>query len=257
MRLHFQLQGDGHPLIILHGFLGSSDNWRAMSKRLAALYKVYCVDLRNHGQSPHSNVMNYPIMAEELREFFEEHGLGTSFVLGHSMGGKVAIQFAAQYPGMVDKLIAVDIAPKAYLPTERFLLAALRGLNLPAFKIFGDIDTVLSAAIPDPVVRQFLMKNLSRDGDHGFRWRIALDAIMQNYDELTKAVIVGQPFNKPVCFIRGGRSNFLEDNDLPTVRAYFPQAQFKTIAGAGHWVHIDAPDEFFKIVVDFLTSSSS
>jgi esterase len=257
MRLHFQRQGDGHPLIILHGFLGSSDNWRAMSKRLAALYKVYCVDLRNHGQSPHSNVMNYPIMAEDLREFIEEHGLGPSFVLGHSMGGKVAIQFAAQYPGMVDKLIAVDIAPKAYPPTQKSLLAALRGLNLPAFKIFGDIDSVLSSAIPEQATRQFLMKNLTRDGDHGFRWRIPLDAIMNNYDELTRAVIVGQPFNKPVCFIRGGRSNFLEDSDLPSIRACFPQAQFNTIAGAGHWVHIDAPVEFSKIVVDFLNPPSS
>ncbi len=256
MQLYFYLQGDGHPLVILHGFLGSSDNWRAMSKRLATRFKVYCVDLRNHGQSPHSNVMNYPIMAEDLREFIEAQDLGTSFVLGHSMGGKVAIQFAAQYPGRVDKLIAVDIAPKAYPPTQRILLAALRGLNLPAFKTFGDIDTVLSEAIPDQATRQFLMKNLKRDGDHGFRWRIPLDAIMQNYDELTRAVIVEQPFNKPACFIRGGRSNLLEESDLPSIRSRFPQAQFKTIAGAGHWVHIDAPDEFSEIVVDFLNPPS-
>jgi esterase len=255
MRLNFQLQGDGHPLIILHGFLGSSDNWRTMSKRLADHYKIYCVDLRNHGHSPHSNVMNYQVMAEDLREFIEEHSLETVFVLGHSMGGKVAFQFAGEYPDKLDKLIAVDIAPKAYPPTQRSLLAALRGLDLPALKIFADVDTALSLSIPDAAMRQFIMKNLARNDD-GFHWRIDLDALTHNYDELIKAVLVPRPFDKPACFIRGGGSNFLEDSDLTTIKAYFPQAQFKTIAAAGHWVHVDAPEEFHKIVVEFLTPPS-
>src|SRR6266498_3107074 len=184
MRLHFRAHGDGVPLIIAHGFLGSLDNWRTMSTRLAAHYRVYAVDLRNHG-------------------------LRSPVILGHSMGGKVAMQLALQNPEQVDKLVIVDIAPKSYPSMHGQLLAALRGLQLQAYKFFGEIDSALSGAIPDPLVRQFLLKNLTRDPHEGFRWRIALDAIVENYDELTKAVAAGSPFIKPACFIRGGRSNFL------------------------------------------------
>src|SRR6266550_1429465 len=172
MRLNYQVQGHGKPLIILHGFLGSSDNWRSMSKRLSNHFTVYCLDLRNHGHSPHSDAMDYPIMAADLREFVQEQSLAQVFLLGHSMGGKVAMQFAGQYPERVDKLVVVDIAPKAYPPTHQSLLAALRG------------------PIPEAAVRQFLMKNLTRSSDRGFQWRIALDAIMQNYNALTQAVVV-------------------------------------------------------------------
>jgi len=256
MRLHFQAHGEGVPLIIAHGFLGSLDNWRTMSTRLAAHCRVYVVDLRNHGQSPHSKIMNYLVMAQDLREFIEEHGLRSPVILGHSMGGKVAMQLALQYPEQVDKLVIVDIAPKSYPSMHGQLLTALRGLRLQTYKFFGEIDSALTGAIPDPLVRQFLLKNLTRDPNEGFRWRIELDAIVENYAELTKAVAAGSPFTKPACFIRGGRSNFLVEQDYQSIRGYFPRAQFKTIASAGHWVHIDAPDEFYRIVTDFLAASS-
>ena len=149
MRLNFQVQGHGRPLVILHGFLGSSDNWRSMSRRLSSHFTVYCLDLRNHGQSPHSDAMDYPIMAADLREFVEEQSLAQVFLLGHSMGGKVAMQFAGQYPERVDKLVVVDIAPKAYPPTHQSLLAALRAVDLRAAKNFSDIDSALSGPIPD------------------------------------------------------------------------------------------------------------
>jgi esterase len=253
MQLHFQAHGEGIPLILIHGFLGSSDNWRSMSSRLAADYRVYAVDLRNHGRSPHSRVMNYPIMAQDLREFIDDHRLASPFVLGHSMGGKVAMELALQDPKPVDKLVIVDIAPKSYPSMHGQLLAALRGLPLLAYQSFGEIDTALAAAIPEQPVRQFLLKNLIRDPHQGFRWRIALDAIVENYDELTKAVTGEYPFTKPACFIRGGRSNFLVEEDTPLIRRDFPHAEFTTIASAGHWVHVDAPDEFYRIVTGFLS----
>ena len=153
MRLNYQVQGYGRPLVILHGFLGSSDNWRSMSKRLSSHFTVYCLDLRNHGQSPHSDAMDYPIMAADLREFVETQSLAQAFLLGHSMGGKVAMQFAGQYPERVDKLVVVDIAPKAYPPTHQSLLAALRAVDLRAAKNFSDIDSALSGPIPDTTVR--------------------------------------------------------------------------------------------------------
>lgn len=251
MRLNFQAQGHGRPLIILHGFLGSSDNWRSMSKRLSSHFTVYCLDLRNHGQSPHSDTMDYPMMAADLREFVEAQSMTQAFLLGHSMGGKVAMQFAGQYPERVEKLVIVDIAPKAYPPMHQSLLAALRAVDLSAAKNFSDIDAALSGPIPEAAVRQFLMKNLTRDY-RGFRWRIALDAIMQNYGALTQAVVVERPFNKPACFIRAGRSNFVADEDAALIRKAFPQVKIATIAHAGHWVHIDAADEFYKTVTSFL-----
>ena len=253
MRLNYQVQGYGRPLVILHGFLGSSDNWRSMSRRLSSHFTVYCLDLRNHGQSPHSDAMDYPIMAADLREFVEARSLAQVFLLGHSMGGKVAMQFAGQYPERVDKLVVVDIAPKAYPPTHQSLLAALRAVDLRAAKKFSDIDSALNGPIPDTAVRQFLMKNLTRD-DRGFHWRIALDAIMQNYNALTQAVVVERPFSKPACFIRAGRSNFVADEDAVLIRKAFPQAKIETIARAGHWVHIDAADEFYQTVTGFLTA---
>ena len=195
-------------------------------------------------------------MAADLREFVEEQSLAQVFLLGHSMGGKVAMQFAGQYPERVDKLVVVDIAPKAYPPTHQSLLAALHAVDLRAAKNFSDIDSALSGPIPEAEVRQFLMKNLTRD-DRGFRWRIALDAIMQNYGALIQAVVVERPFSKPACFIRAGRSNFVTDQDSALIRKAFPQAKIELIAHAGHWVHIDADDEFYQTVTGFLTAPDS
>ena len=130
MRLHYQKQGAGFPLILLHGFLGSSDNWRAMSRRLAEHFCVYSLDLRNHGQSPHSAIMSYPAMAADVCEFVDAEGITAAHLLGHSMGGKVAMRFATEYPDRVEKLIVVDIAARAYAPTHGPILSALASLDL-------------------------------------------------------------------------------------------------------------------------------
>ena len=252
MRLAFKVQGDGVPLIIVHGFLGSSDNWRTMSKLLSEHFRVFTVDLRNHGQSPHSAVMNYQIMAEDLREFIEEHGLRSPHVLGHSMGGKVAMQFTMEYSAQVSKLIVVDIAPKAYPSSQRSLLQALHDLELANFRSFSEIDAALAPSIRNQVLRQFLLKNLARDPVMGFRWKIDLDALIKNYEELTKNIVVREPSDKPSLFIRGRQSKYIQDEDLPVIKQFFPQAEISTIPKAGHWVHADAPAEFLEIVSDFL-----
>jgi esterase len=251
MRLNFQVQGDGFPLIILHGFLGSLDNWRSVSKGLSVSYKVYNVDLRNHGQSPHDEIMSYPIMGDDLREFLDEHQIFEADMLGHSMGGKVAMQFALEHPARVTKLIVVDIAPKDYPPSQRSLLQALHDIKLQTFRSFGEIDAALAPAVRSPVLRQFLLKNLARDAG-AFRWKISLDALIRNYDELTKNIVVREPFNKPTLFIRGGQSKYIQDEDLTIIKQLFPQAEISTIPNAGHWVHSDAPSEFLRIVNGFL-----
>ena len=255
MRLNFQATGDGPALIILHGFLGSLDNWRSARQRLGIRFTAIALDLRNHGHSPHDPVMNYSAMAEDVCEFLAQQKIVSAYFLGHSMGGKVAMQLATTRAQWVDKLIVVDIAPKGYPPSHQSTLAALRNLDLHAFKSFGEIDGALAPHIPGAEVRQFLMKNLARQRDGGFRWRIDLEAIARNYIELTKPIAPKRAFAKPVCFIRGGRSDYLKDQDLPLIREMFPRAAWVTIPHAGHWVHVDAAEEFLQTVVAFLDSN--
>lgn len=256
MRLHFRVQGDGPPLIILHGFLGSSQNWQAMSKHLGRDFRVYSVDLRNHGQSPHSDLMNYPVMAEDVREVMAEQDLAAPFLLGHSMGGKVAMQLATGYPDAVGKLVIVDIAAKAYPPAHLSMLSAMRALDLSAYTSYAGVGEALSGSIPEAALRQFLVKNLAREDDGKLSWLLGLNEIIQNYDQLAGAITAEKQFTKGVCFIRGGLSGFVQDEDLPALRKIFPRAEFQVIANAGHWVHIDAAAEFQRVVTSFLAPSS-
>ncbi len=252
MKLYSRIEGSGFPLIILHGLLGSSDNWRAISKRLSPSYKIYSVDLRNHGRSPHSEMMTYPAMADDLRELLELEKVSECHLVGHSLGGKVAMQFATSHPNRVSKLVIVDIAPKGYPPSQRPILAALEKLELKRFGTFGEIDAALAPAIPEISVRQFLMKNIARVSSGGFQWRIDLASIAKNYDQLTKPIIAAGSYDKPALFVRGGRSDYIAETDQPSIQAIFTRAEFATIATAGHWVHAEASDEFLQILTAFL-----
>ena len=253
MRLYCRIEGSGFPVIILHGLLGSSDNWRAISKRLSPNYKVYTVDLRNHGQSPHSDIMTYPVMADDLHELLEGESLSECHVVGHSMGGKVAMQFATSHPDRVSKLVIVDIAPKSYPPSQRAILAALENLDPQTFATFGEIDAALAPAISEVALRQFLMKNIARAPSGGFQWRIDLASIAKSYDNLTQPIIAAAAYDKPALFMRGGRSDYIAETDLPSIRAIFTRAEFVTIANAGHWLHAEATDEFLQILTAFLS----
>jgi esterase len=253
MNLHFEVVGNGAPLIILHGLLGSADNWRSMSRSLGAHYKVFAVDLRNHGRSPHSEIFDYDVMTADLRESMEQQALRRVMLLGHSMGGKVAMQFAIDHSEQVDRLVVVDIAPKPYELSQRYVLDALRSLDLTRYKSFAEIDAALAAEISSETLRQFLLKNLARDEDGLLRWKINLEAIDRNYDKLGRGVAPERNFNKPTLFIRGARSNYIEDDDAPLIRQIFPQAEIATLPEAGHWVHVDLPEEFFQTVLNFLT----
>jgi esterase len=252
MKLYFHVNGTGFPVVILHGLLGSSDNWRALSKPLARRYRIYAVDLRNHGQSPHSETMTYSVMADDLREFFERQRISEAHLVGHSLGGKIAMQMAISYPDRVKKLVVVDIAPKAYPPLQRPILTALQRLELQTFSSFGEIDAALASAIPESAIRQFLLKNISRAPNTGFQWRIDLASIAKNYDELTKAIIPERQYDKPALFVRGGRSDYIQEADRPSIRGIFPRAELMTVATAGHWVHAEATEEFLSILTAFL-----
>jgi esterase len=252
MQLHFESYGQGPPLIILHGLFGSLENWHSLSRNLAADFRVLAVDQRNHGRSPHAPEMSYHLMADDLKEFFAAEHLGAVNFLGHSMGGKTAMVFALSYPDLVEKLVVVDMAPRAYPPHHREILSALRSLDLRSFKSRAEIESQLAPSIPDLAVRQFLLKNVKRDQAANFHWQMNLDAIEANYDLLNEQISSPHPFDKPTLFIRGERSNYVRDEDMPSIRKLFPRAEFCKIAGAGHWVHAEKPEPFLRKVREFL-----
>ena len=256
MHLHHEAYGQGHPLIILHGLFGSQENWRTLSKAFSQYFQVFALDQRNHGHSPHSEVFTYEAMSEDLHEFMQKYALTSAYVLGHSMGGKVAMRFAVTYPDRVNKLVVVDIAPKVYPPSHDDVFAGLYALDLPTLRSRQDADAALARYLPDLALRQFLLKNLERDQSGTFRWRINLDGIRANYHEMLKSFEFTRMFTKPTLFIKGADSGYIEDNDLVTIREIFPHAQVVAIPGTGHWVHAEAPREFARIVMEFLTEDS-
>ncbi len=252
MDLNFKTFGAGDPLVILHGLFGTLDNWQTLGRQFAEHFMVFLVDQRNHGRSPHTGSMNYPAMADDLHYFMESHWLYRSHIMGHSMGGKTAMQLALQYPDMVDKLIVVDIAPKAYPPNHQFIFDALFAIDLDQVDSRADAEEQLARHIQDSGIRQFLLKNLTRTREGAYRWKMNLPVIYQHYQEIVGATTGDDPYEGPALFIRGANSPYILDADFPMIRQLFPQARIETIPGAGHWVHADQPEKLFRLVVDFL-----
>jgi esterase len=252
MQLHFKESGQGRAVILLHGLFGSSDNWHHIALRLAESFRVFALDQRNHGQSPHRADMNYSLMAADVNEFMASRGLETTMVIGHSMGGKTAMQFALQFPNRVEKLVVADMAPRAYAPAHDKIFAALLALDLKSFSMRRQIEDALAPEIPNLVLRRFLLKNLGRNSAGEFFWKINLPGISENYPRLGEPVSAATPFAKPALFIRGVKSNYINPEDEPLIRQLFPQSQIQTVAGAGHWLHADQPAEFLRLLLDFL-----
>lgn len=252
MQLHFKEYGQGRPVVLLHGLFGSSDNWHPIALRLAESFRVLALDHRNHGQSPHSSEMDYPVMAADVDRFMAAQGLDRARVIGHSMGGKTAMQLALHFPARVEKLVVADMAPRAYAAAHDQIFTALLGLDLPRYQQRVEIEAALAPAIPNPVLRRFLLKNLGRNEEGGFYWKINLPDIAQNYWRLREPVAGDAPFGRPVLFIRGGKSKYLLPADEPLIREWFPAAEIRTIPEAGHWVHADQPAEFLRLILDFL-----
>jgi len=252
MPLHFKQLGQGEPLVLLHGLFGSADNWFGVAPKLAERFRVIALDLRNHGQSPHHAEMDYPLMAADVAAFFAAHQLDRARVIGHSMGGKVAMQFALDFPTRVHKLVVVDMAPRAYPRIHDPIFAALLALDLAAFATRTEMETALAPAIPSLHLRRFLLKNLGRDAHGQFFWKLNLRGVADNYTRLGAVLRADLPFAGPALWIQGGKSDYLSAADAPAIQRLFPAAQIQTIAAANHWVHADAPDEFLRLVLDFL-----
>ncbi|MCS6821058.1 MAG: alpha/beta fold hydrolase [Microscillaceae bacterium] len=250
--LFFRTFGTGTPLIILHGLFGSSDNWLTIAKQLAANYTLYLLDQRNHGQSFWANEWDYEHMSQDLYHFVKEQNLHNFFLLGHSMGGKTAMQFATQFADKVRKLIVVDIAPRYYPVHHNTIIQGLQSLDLSQITTRQEADAQLASFIPASDVRQFLLKNLYRNAQNQFVWRINLEVIAQKIDNIGKALAPEAQFNKPTLFIRGEKSDYIRAQDEAQIYQHFPQAQIKTIFNAGHWVHADQPQTFIEMLTSFL-----
>jgi esterase len=246
----------GTPLILLHGLFGSTDNWLSVAPKIAQKIhaRVFALDLRNHGLSPHSEEMSFPIMAGDVAEFLDAHRLDRVHLLGHSLGGKVAMQFALTHPNQVGKLVITDIAPRAYPPEHTPIFKALLALDLGRFQSRSQIEDALAPEIPDLTLRRFLLKNLksSSSSSSGYAWRIPLAAIFANYPRLCEPLVSTKPFDGPALFLRGGKSPYVTADDTLQIRALFPQSKLQTIASANHWLHADAPDDFVRYVSEFL-----
>lgn len=255
MKLFFRQTGETGPaIVILHGLFGSSDNWLTTSKTIAAQgYRVFLLDQRNHGQSPRADDQDYQSMAADLREFLIDQNLDAPNLVGHSMGGKTVMQYAMLYPGTFQKLVVVDIAPKFYPIHHAELIRGLKAIDLAGIRGRNDADAVLQQYEPLLPVRQFLLKNLYRNEQGGFDWRINIPIIERELhgigEELTNPSIV----TDPTLFIRGSESPYILDEDIPVIKRIFPNAQIETIQGAGHWVQAEKPVEFVDVLMKFLS----
>jgi len=252
MKLHFRAYGAGPPVMILHGLFGSSDNWHSISTKLGAQYKVFAVDLRNHGQSPRSDEISYGAMAADLGELINDQSVDRISIIGHSLGGKVAMQFALSWPEQVEKLVVVDMAPRSYPPHHDYIFKALLTLDLASFKTRQEIDRAIAAQIPQATVRQFLLKSLQRDQSGAFYWRINLPALYNHYAGLSAALPTNKTCNRPALFLKGEKSDYIRSEDEPMIRELFPQAEIRMLPGAGHWLHADVPESFFRNVQEFI-----
>ncbi len=252
MELFFREIGSGKPLIILHGLFGMSDNWIPVAKRLSRNLKVILVDLRNHGHSPHSDEFNYKVMADDVVQLINKLDLNYPAILGHSMGGKVAMNLALNYSDLIKNLIVVDIAPKVYYnPYFTKILDSLLSLNLNRYKSRKEIEDSLKKTITNPFIRKFLMKNIVRNNSH-FRWRINLSAIKKNVRFLLEPIDSEKTYKEPTLFIKGERSDYITDEDIPGIKSLFPKAIIKIVPGAAHWVHVDAPEMLTDEILSFI-----
>ena len=251
MKLNFKILGEGQPLIVLHGLFGMLDNWQTLGKRWAENYQVILVDLRNHGHSPHDSELNYQVMMDDLEELTDDLFLDEINIIGHSMGGKLAMKFAQTYPELMCKLIVADIGPRKYPIHHHQILEGLLSVNLDKMKSRQEVKEQLSHYINQDHIIQFFLKNLYWKEKGVLAWRFNLESVAENIKNVGDDLLANK-FEKPTLFIRGGNSNYILDEDIPDIKTAFPDSRVATIPGAGHWLHAENPQMFFELVDGFL-----
>jgi len=265
--LNFRKSGSGPVLVILHGLYGASDNWISIARKLEDHFTIFIPDLRNHGSSPHTTTHTYQDMVDDLYRFFNEHHIEKATLLGHSMGGKLAMMFAAEYPELITGLIVADIAPKNYNSQNKpfktvlqheMILELMEELNLVAVNSRKEIDFFLADKLKDISLRQFLIKNIHRDKEGYFEWKINVPVLKHALNSITTDVNAEwfaerKPIlNYPVTFIRGLNSDYISDQDIPAIKDIYPETRLIDIPGAGHWLHAEQPEKFVEAVLSVI-----
>lgn len=253
--LYSKIEGSGKPFVIMHGFLGMSDNWKTLGTQFAESgFEVHMLDLRNHGRSIQSPEFNYGLMVNDVVEYCQEKKLANIYLLGHSMGGKVAMLTATQFPDLVEKLIVADIGVKYYKPHHDDILNGLSAVDFSKKPTRTDVEEILIPYISDFGTRQFLMKSLYWKEPGQLDFRFNLEAFIANKDVIGDALTENAIFENPTLFLKGENSNYILESDTPEIIKHFPKAQIETIANAGHWLHAENPKDFYDKTMRFLES---
>ncbi len=253
--LYSKIEGSGTPLLILHGFLGMSDNWKSLAVQYAANgFEVHALDLRNHGRSFHSDEFNYHVMVNDVVDYCQSKNLNHIAVIGHSMGGKIAMLLATSYPSLVDNLIVADIVPKYYAPHHQDILAGLNAVDFTIKPSRQEVENTLMDYIPDFGTRQFLLKSLYWETPGQLAFRFNLAVFNKEIEIIGHSLPDGLVFDKPTLFIRGGNSKYILDSDWDLILKHFPNADLATIPNVGHWLHAENPNEFVTKSLSFLTN---
>lgn len=252
-KLYSKIIGEGKPLLILHGYFGMGDNWKSLATKFSEKsFQVHLIDLRNHGRSFHSAIFNYEVMVRDLNNYITSSNLDKVSIIGHSMGGKLAMTFASQYPDLIEKLVVVDISPKQYAPHHNEILAALNAVDFSEENTRKLVDLKLAEYIPEVGVRQFLLKSVYWKEKGVLDFRFNVEALTTNNKEVGKALSAKAFYFGPTLFLSGGTSNYIKEEDVLLIKRHFSNATIVTIANAGHWLHAENPQDFFKEACSFL-----
>lgn len=253
MLLHSRIEGTGKPLLIVHGYLGMSDNWKTLAGQYAqAGFEVHAVDMRNHGKSFHSDVFTYDAMVQDLIDYCDANNLDKVDLIGHSMGGKAAMFLAVQYPERLDKLVVADIGPKYYAPHHQDIMEALNAVDFSVKPDRAAVEETISKYVPDFGTRQFLMKNVYRETPDQLAFRFNLPVFNKEIENIGQALTEGSHFDGPTLFLRGDKSRYIKNEDFDMIKSHFPNAEIKDIKNSGHWLHAENPKDFFEETLAFL-----
>lgn len=253
MLLHSRIEGTGKPLLIVHGYLGMSDNWKTLAGQYAqAGFEVHAVDMRNHGKSFHSDVFDYNVMVQDLIDYCDANNLDKVDLIGHSMGGKAAMFLAVQHPERLDKLVVADIGPKYYAPHHQDIMEALNAVDFSTKPDRAAVEETIAKYVPDFGTRQFLMKNVYRETADQLAFRFNLPVFNEKLDNIGEAIPEGSRFDGPTLFLRGDKSRYIKDEDFSLIKSHFPNAEIKDIKNSGHWLHAENPKDFLEETLAFL-----
>lgn len=253
MLLHSRIEGTGKPLLIVHGYLGMSDNWKTLAGQYAqAGFEVHAVDMRNHGKSFHSDVFTYDAMVQDLIDYCDANNLDKVDLIGHSMGGKAAMFLAVQYPERLDKLVVADIGPKYYAPHHQDIMEALNAVDFSVKPDRAAVEETIAEYVPDFGTRQFLMKNVYRETPDQLAFRFNLPVFNKEIENIDQALTEGSHFDGPTLFLRGDKSRYIKDEDFSLIKSHFPNAEIKDVKNSGHWLHAENPKDFFEETLAFL-----